>query len=87
MPKADLDRFFARVHTPVQPTPEEEERALRPRRRALRGGRRGAQAPARLELGDHEAQARRRPRLRRLLGPRRPGHPAALGRRQHPSNG
>ncbi len=27
--KADLDRFFARVHTPVQPTPEEEERALR----------------------------------------------------------
>jgi SSS family solute:Na+ symporter len=28
-PKADLDRFFARVHTPVQPTPEEEERALR----------------------------------------------------------
>ncbi|MBE3110332.1 MAG: sodium:solute symporter family protein [Acidobacteria bacterium] len=29
IPKADLDRFFARVHTPVQPTPEEEERALR----------------------------------------------------------
>jgi len=29
VPKADLDRFFARVHTPVQPTPEEEERALR----------------------------------------------------------
>jgi SSS family solute:Na+ symporter len=27
--KADLDRFFARVHTPVQPTPEEEEKALR----------------------------------------------------------
>ncbi|MCX6569250.1 MAG: sodium:solute symporter family protein, partial [Candidatus Aminicenantes bacterium] len=27
--KSDLDRFFARVHTPVQPTPEEEERALR----------------------------------------------------------
>jgi SSS family solute:Na+ symporter len=27
--KADLDRFFARVHTPIQPTPEEEERALR----------------------------------------------------------
>ena len=27
--KRDLDRFFARVHTPVQPTPEEEERALR----------------------------------------------------------
>jgi SSS family solute:Na+ symporter len=27
--KADLDRFFARVHTPVQPTPEEEARALR----------------------------------------------------------
>lgn len=29
IPKADLNRFFARVHTPVQPTPEEEERALR----------------------------------------------------------
>ncbi len=29
VPKADLDRFFARVHTPVQPTPEDEERALR----------------------------------------------------------
>ena len=29
VPKADLDRFFARVHTPVQPTPEAEERALR----------------------------------------------------------
>ncbi len=29
VPKADLDRFFARVHTPVQPTAEEEERALR----------------------------------------------------------
>ncbi len=29
VPKSDLDRFFARVHTPVQPTPEEEERALR----------------------------------------------------------
>ncbi|MEN6560369.1 MAG: sodium:solute symporter family protein [Acidobacteriota bacterium] len=28
-PKADLDRFFAKVHTPVQRTPEEEERALR----------------------------------------------------------
>ncbi len=27
--KADLDRFFARVHTPIQPTPEGEERALR----------------------------------------------------------
>jgi SSS family solute:Na+ symporter len=29
IPKADLDRFFARVHTAVQPTPEAEERALR----------------------------------------------------------
>ncbi len=29
VPKRDLDRFFARIHTPVQPTPEEEERALR----------------------------------------------------------
>ncbi len=29
VPKGDLDRFFAKVHTPVQPTPEEEERALR----------------------------------------------------------
>jgi SSS family solute:Na+ symporter len=29
VPKADQDRFFARVHTPVQPTPEAEERALR----------------------------------------------------------
>lgn len=29
VPKADLDRFFARVHTPVQRTPEDEERALR----------------------------------------------------------
>jgi len=29
VPKTDLDRFFARVHTPVQPTPEAEERALR----------------------------------------------------------
>lgn len=28
VPKADLDRFFAKVHTPVQPTPEEEKRAL-----------------------------------------------------------
>jgi SSS family solute:Na+ symporter len=29
IPKSDLDRFFAKVHTPVQPTPEEEERVLR----------------------------------------------------------
>ncbi|HDT13730.1 MAG TPA: sodium:solute symporter family protein [Candidatus Aminicenantes bacterium] len=29
VPKADLDRFFARVHTPVQPTPEQEALALR----------------------------------------------------------
>ena len=29
VPKSDLDRFFAKVHTPVQRTPEEEERALR----------------------------------------------------------
>jgi SSS family solute:Na+ symporter len=29
VPKSDLDRFFARVHTPVQPTTEEEERALK----------------------------------------------------------
>lgn len=29
VPKADLDRFFAKVHTAVQKTPEEEERALR----------------------------------------------------------
>jgi SSS family solute:Na+ symporter len=29
IPKADLDRFFAKVHTPVQPTPGDEERALR----------------------------------------------------------
>jgi SSS family solute:Na+ symporter len=28
-PKADLDRFFAKVHTPIQPTPKEEARALR----------------------------------------------------------
>src|SRR5512136_1995397 len=27
--KEDLDRFFAKVHTAVQPTPEDEERALR----------------------------------------------------------
>lgn len=26
--KADLDRFFAKMHTPVQKTPEEEKRAL-----------------------------------------------------------
>ena len=29
VPKSDLDRFFAKVHTPIQPTREEEERALR----------------------------------------------------------
>jgi SSS family solute:Na+ symporter len=29
VPKSDLDRFFAKVHTPVQRTPEDEERALR----------------------------------------------------------
>jgi SSS family solute:Na+ symporter len=29
VPKEDLDRFFAKVHTPVQPTPEAEEKALR----------------------------------------------------------
>lgn len=29
VPKADLDRFFAKVHTAVQKTPEEEDRALR----------------------------------------------------------
>jgi SSS family solute:Na+ symporter len=27
-PKQVLDRFFARIHTPVQPTPEEDERAV-----------------------------------------------------------
>ncbi len=29
VPKEDLDRFFAKVHTPVQPTPEAEREALR----------------------------------------------------------
>jgi len=29
VPKPDLDRFFAKMHTPVQKTPEEEERALK----------------------------------------------------------
>lgn len=29
VPKTHLDRFFAKVHTPVQKTPEEEENALR----------------------------------------------------------
>ena len=29
VPKESLDRFFAKVHTPVQQTPEDEERALR----------------------------------------------------------
>jgi SSS family solute:Na+ symporter len=29
VPKPDLDRFFAKVHTPIQPTPEDEETALR----------------------------------------------------------
>ncbi|MDD8014386.1 MAG: sodium:solute symporter family protein [Acidobacteriota bacterium] len=29
VPKRDLDRFFAKVHTPVQPTLEKEEEALR----------------------------------------------------------
>ena len=29
VPKADLDRFFAKIHTPVQPTPEDEEKVLR----------------------------------------------------------
>ncbi len=29
VPKTDLDRFFAKVHTPVQPTPEAEAAALR----------------------------------------------------------
>jgi SSS family solute:Na+ symporter len=29
VPKPDLDRFFAKVHTPVRPTPEEEAVALR----------------------------------------------------------
>jgi len=28
VPKRQLDRFFAKMHTPVQPTPEEEEKAL-----------------------------------------------------------
>ena len=28
VPKVDLDRFFAKLHTPVQPTPEGEKRAL-----------------------------------------------------------
>jgi len=29
IPRRDLDRFFAKVHTPVQPTPEAEKAALR----------------------------------------------------------
>ena len=29
IPKSDLDRFFAKIHTPVQPTPEDEARVLR----------------------------------------------------------
>ncbi|MEN6312060.1 MAG: sodium:solute symporter family protein [Acidobacteriota bacterium] len=29
IPKKDLDRFFAKIHTAIQGTPEEEERALR----------------------------------------------------------
>ena len=28
VPKTHLDRFFARMHTPVQPTPEEDEKAV-----------------------------------------------------------
>ena len=28
VPKSDLDRFFGRLHTPVQPTPEEDARAV-----------------------------------------------------------
>jgi len=28
IPKADLDRFFARLHTPVQPTPEADRQAV-----------------------------------------------------------
>jgi SSS family solute:Na+ symporter len=27
-PKPDLDRFFAKIHTPVEPTPEEDDRAV-----------------------------------------------------------
>ena len=70
VPKADLDRFFARVHTPVQPTPEEEERALRHavehyeevERRKLKPG-------SNWEI--MKPQLDRRPRLRGLLAPRR----------------
>jgi SSS family solute:Na+ symporter len=28
VPKADLDRFFAKIHTPIQPTAELEQKAL-----------------------------------------------------------
>ncbi len=52
---------------------------LAARRRALRRGGRGAQAAARLELGDHEAEARRHPRLRRLLGPRQASSSSCSG--------
>ena len=56
-PKADLDRFFAKVHTPVQPTPEEEERALRHAVEHYEEVE-ARQAQAGLQLGDHEAEAR-----------------------------
>jgi len=28
VPREDVDRFFAKIHTPVQPTPEEDARAV-----------------------------------------------------------
>ncbi len=55
-----------------------------PRRRTLRGDR-GPQAQARLELGDHEAEAHRPPRLRRLLAPRRRHHLPPLAHGEHPT--
>jgi SSS family solute:Na+ symporter len=85
VPKADLDRFFARVHTPVQPTPEAEERALRHAVEHYEEIEREAQAG--LELGDHEAAAHRYPRLRRLLAPRRGHHLPALAHGEYPLGG
>ena len=55
VPKATLDRFFARVHTPVQPTPEADAAAVE----ASYANPRQASTRDKLfpgtELGDHEA--------------------------------
>ena len=86
VPKANLNRFFARVHTPVQPTPETDAAAVEDLVRQPRQVRLETScSPARVQ-GDHEAGDQRVSRVLRDLRPRRRDPGAAVGDGDRPMN-